>query len=188
MKEAKVVWWMVLLQGLALLLFGIFAVAWPSLTFIIFSYLFALYVLTAGVVNTVYGISGISRRRGWFLSLALGIVELAVSVYVLKTPFLTLAAFAAVLGITIIFQGIMGIIISFVDLTIGTRVLDIVGGVLGIIAGFFILRYPLTGGIAYAWVIGIYGLVAGAIRIAIALSAFPEIEKVSSSRVASAKR
>ncbi len=179
MKEVKAVWWLVLIQGITLLLFGLLTVAWPGLTFVVLAYLFALFVLTTGVVNTIHGIMGISKRRGWFLSLLLGIVEIAVSIYVLRVPNLTLTTFAAVLGLTFMIQAILAIIVSFVDITVESRVLDIIGGVLGIIAGFLILRYPLTGGITYVWVIGIYGLVAGAIRIALALSVYSEVEKVA---------
>lgn len=179
MREGGMVWWMILIRGIALLLLGLLAVAWPGLTFIVIAYLFALYVLVAGVINTVYGITGIGNRRAWFLSVILGIAEIAVSIYVLRVPILTLAVFAAVVGITFMLQGILGIIVSFTDRDVGTRVFDTIGGILGIIAGFFILRYPLSGGIAFAWVIGIYGLVTGAIAIATALTLLASISKIT---------
>ncbi len=185
MKGGRVLWWMILIRGIALLLLGLLAIAWPGLTLLILAYFFALYVLVAGIINTISGIVSINKRRGWFLSLLLGIIELGVGVYVLRIPGLPLALFIAVIGFTFMVQGILEIIVAFADRDVGTRVLEIITGILGVIAGFFILRYPLAGGIAFVWVIGIYGLIGGAIRIAIALSVYAEEE---AGKVAPAKR
>jgi uncharacterized membrane protein HdeD (DUF308 family) len=48
-------------------------------------------------------------------------------------------------------------------------VLTAIGGILGIVAGIIVLRYPIAGGLAYVWVLGLYALVAGSIYIALAI-------------------
>jgi uncharacterized membrane protein HdeD (DUF308 family) len=170
MKTENMVWWMVLIRGIVLLLLGIFAVAWPNITLIIAAYIFALYILISGVINTIHGISGAAARRAWFLSLILGLAQIVVGIYVLRGPALTLAVFILVVGFTFLLQGILEVIVSFIEKTTSERVLDIVGGIFGILAGFFILRNPVTGGLAFVWVIGVYGIVVGAMAIAMALS------------------
>jgi len=41
---------------------------------------------------------------------------------------------------------------------------------LSLVAGFVTLRYPLSGGLAFAWVLGVWGLVGGAMQVAMCLS------------------
>jgi uncharacterized membrane protein HdeD (DUF308 family) len=178
MKTLNMVWWMILIQGLALLLLGIMAVAWPNITLVIAAYIFALYILIAGIVNTIHGISGISARKGWFLSLILGLAQIFVSIYVLRNPSLTLAVFILVVGFTFLIQGVMEIIVAFIDKGAGQKTLDIIAGVLGIFAGFFILRYPVTGGMAFIWIVGVYGIVVGTIQLALAISVHHELKEI----------
>ena len=169
MKKIKTIWWLVLIRGIALLLMGLLAVVWPGITLIVLSYLFVAYVITAGIANIIFGIMSIGKRRGWFLNLILGIAEIAVSVYVLQSPLITLAIFVGVVGITFMVQGVLSIIIAFMNNDTGSRILNVIGGILALLAGFVILLYPLTGGLAFVLIFGAYGILGGSLLIAIAL-------------------
>ncbi|HEV2339358.1 MAG TPA: DUF308 domain-containing protein [Patescibacteria group bacterium] len=169
MKVLETLWWIALLRGVALLLLGVLAISWPGITLIVLAYIFAFYVLMAGIINVIHGIYGITQRRSWFLSLILGLIQIGVSIYVLRVPALTLATFILLVGFAFLMQGVLEIIIAFVEQDLGSRVIDIIGGILAIVAGFFILRYPISGGIAFVWVMGVYGLVVGSFVIAVAL-------------------
>lgn len=182
MNPIKTLWWMILLRGIVSLFLGILSVAWTSITLIILSYIFAFYVLALGIINTVHGITAINGRRGWFLSLMLGIAQIAVSIYVLQVPGLTLVTFILLVGLLFLAQGIMEIIIAFTDTDMGSRILDVIGGVLGILAGFFVLRYPVSGGLAFVWVMGVYGIVTGSLAIAAALSIHAVFEVIPSGK------
>jgi len=167
----KDLWWLLLLQSIALLLFGLVAVVWPGVTLISLGVFFAAYMLVTGVMDILVSIGAITHKRAWFLTLILGVIEIAAGVYVLKTPALALEAFIFAVGITFMIQGIISIIASFIDtVDAGLRVLEVVEGILGIIAGFIVFRNPVGAGIAFTWVLGVYGLIAGTIRIAVALS------------------
>lgn len=170
MDLIRAFWWLILLRGIALLFLGIIAVAWPGITLVILSYIFAFFILWTGIVNTVHGIVSIPHRNGWLLSLILGLIQIGVSIYILKNPLLTLATFILLVGFMFLLQGVLEIIAAFIDKDAGSRILDIIGGILGILAGFFVLRYPLEGGLAFVWVMGVYGIVAGSITIAASLS------------------
>lgn len=177
MELLRMIWWLVLIRGITLLFFGILAVAWPGITLVVLSYIFAFYILWTGVVNTVHGIVSVEHRRAWFLSLILGLLQIGVSIYVLSNPLLTLATFILLAGVTFFLQGVLEIAVAFMDKDTGSRVLDTIGGVLAIIAGLFILRYPIAGGLAFTWVMGVYGIVVGAFVIAAALNIHTVIEK-----------
>ncbi len=165
------VWWMMLLKGLALLLFGIAAIVWPDLTLVTLSLIFAAFLFISGVVNIITGIGTIAHRHGWFLKILMGILEVGVGVYLMKSPLVTAAVFILITGAIFIIQGIIALIAAFTDTDDpGARFLAIIIGILGIIAGFLIIRYPATTGLTYVWILGAYGIIAGALEIAGALS------------------
>jgi uncharacterized membrane protein HdeD (DUF308 family) len=168
--KTKNVWWILLLKGLLLVLFGLFTVFWPAISFIALSLVFALYILLSGVMNIIYGISGISAHRYWFLILALGIFEIGVGVFAINHPHITIAALALLIGFTFLIRGIFEIISAFDDMFLHAhRVLQSVAGALSIVVGLIILRYPIRGSIAFTWVLGIYALIAGPMLIALSV-------------------
>lgn len=165
-------WWMWLLRGLALLLLGFVAIAWPGLTLATLAIFFTVSLLIAGVVNIMTAISQMAVQRYWFLTLALGVIEIGFGVYVLKNPTLTISTFVLVLGFAILLRGILEAITAFEEAYQGsTRMLMLVTGALGVIAGFMILRYSPASGLAFAWVLGVYALISGAIILALSIEA-----------------
>ncbi len=165
------IWWMLLLRGITLLLFGFTAVVWPGLTFVSLAIFFSAYVLVSGMADILIAIGAASHKRAWFITFLLGVIEVGVGTYLLKYPGLALATFIAVAGFTFILQGIFAIIASFIDTQDpGMKILEIASGILGIIAGFIVLQNPVSGGIAFTWVLGVYGIIAGTLSIASALS------------------
>jgi uncharacterized membrane protein HdeD (DUF308 family) len=175
-SHLKEVWWLLMIRGLALLLFGAVAVVWPGLTLLVLSTLFAVYLLVAGVVDIVAGIRGEGRRPLWFLGLLLGLAELGVGVYLLKTG-LALSAFIAVLGLSLIAYGVIEMVMAF-DPGDTRRFMLIVAAALSIIAGFVVLRYPESSGLAFAWVLGLWGLVTGSIQVSMCLALRAGLEEL----------
>jgi uncharacterized membrane protein HdeD (DUF308 family) len=169
-KHLNEVWWLLMLRGIALILFGVVAVVWPGLTLLALATAFAVFLLISGVVDIISGIRAEGRRSLWFLTMLLGLAEIAVAVYILKTGLL-LATFIGLLGLTLIVVGILEIIAAFEPgEDPGRRFLLIVAGALGVIAGFAVLRYPVSSGLAFTWILGAWGLVVGAIQVAMCLS------------------
>ena len=179
-RHLREVWWLFLLRGIALILFGVAAVVWPDVTLVAIAIAFAVYLLISGVIHIIASIRGQNALGMWFLELLLGLAEIGVGVYLLKNK-LALAAFIAVVGIALIFYGILEVITAFEPgEDSGRRFLLIVGGALGIVAGFIVLRYPVSSGLAFTWVLGVWGLVVGAMQVAMALSLhhqFAELER-----------
>jgi uncharacterized membrane protein HdeD (DUF308 family) len=63
-------WWLLLLRGIAAIIFGLLAFAWPGLTLLTLILLYGAYALVDGVLAIVAAITGGRRRRvgGWLLS------------------------------------------------------------------------------------------------------------------------
>ncbi len=171
------VWWLLLLRGLALVLFGVVAVVWPGLTLLVLSTLFAVYLLIAGVIDIITGVRAQGHRGLWFLTILLGLGELGLGVYLLKTG-LALPTLIAAIGLALIVIGIIEIIAAFeTGEDPGRRFLLIIGGGLTVVAGFITLRYPAASGLAFTWVLGVWGLVWGALQIAMCLSIRSRVEE-----------
>jgi len=180
-RHLKDIWWLYMLRGIALILFGLVAVLWPGLTLIALATAFAALLLASGIADIIAAIRGIAHRGMWFLTMLLGLGELGVGVYLLKNHY-ALATFIAIVGLALIVIGVLEIIAAFEPgEDAGRRFLAIIVGALSIIAGFIILRYPVDSGLAFVWVLGLWGLIAGAVQVAMCLSLrqqFDELESV----------
>ncbi|MDB5170670.1 MAG: hypothetical protein JWO35_364, partial [Candidatus Saccharibacteria bacterium] len=49
------------------------------------------------------------------------------------------------------------------------KVFQAILGVVGVVAGIFILGQPAAGGVAFVWALGLYAIVLGTVGMAIAL-------------------
>ena len=69
-------WWVLLIRGIAAVLFGLAALLWPGPTLYVLIIFFGAYALVDGVFAIVAGIRGTGRRR-WLL-LAEGVLGVVV--------------------------------------------------------------------------------------------------------------
>jgi len=170
--KAKNIWWILLLRGILFLLFGIVATFWPAITFVTLAFVFALYIILSGVFNLIYGIMGIHHtHKYWFLMIVVGILEIGVGVYAFNNPLINIAALTLLIGFTFIIRGIFETIAAFEDIYGHShKVLLAIGGILGIIAGILVLRYPVAGSLAFTWVLGVYALITGSIFVALSMT------------------
>lgn len=162
--------WPTVLEGVLLALFGLVAIVWPGITVYSFTIVFGLYALFAGVMSVIGGIMNI--RRGWpaIGTIILGILLVAAGSYVIDHPNITALTLVLFIGFTFIIKGIFEIVSALAN-NYEHKALAIISGILGVLVGIILLRYPLGGGLAYVWVIGIYALVSGPMLIARGLGA-----------------
>lgn len=163
---AKNIWGLTLFRGVLLVVFGFMAVIWPGITFYVLSLLFAIYVLVAGAFNLAGGVASLSKGGAWFLRSVLGLFELGIGVYLLRSDIVVkLATFTIFVGLVFLVQGLVELVEAIANKDIGHRMLLGFTGIIGIIAGVILVRYPIHSGLAFTWVIGIYGLIAGTMTI-----------------------
>lgn len=163
-------WWVLTLRGAMAVLFGIAAVFWPGITLVTLLYLFSAYILVSGVLDIVHGISSISHRSSWFLTLILGFAELGVGVYLLRHPHVVFATLILLIGFMLIVRGIFEGVAAFSDSSTNTnRVMMLIASVIAIVAGIVLLFQPASAGVAFVWILGLYALIVGPIMIALSL-------------------
>jgi uncharacterized membrane protein HdeD (DUF308 family) len=170
-KAAKDLWWLLAVRGLALLIFGMTAIIWPDITLYVLALIFAIFLLVQGSVSIVSGIRSLTESKAWFLRTALGFVEVGIGVYLLSSEVATkVEVFVIYLGLVFVLEGIVEIVEAFANKDNGHRLLTGFSGILAVAAGIILVRYPITAGVTFTWVIGLYGIAAGAIGFVYGLS------------------
>jgi len=168
LEHVRSFWWVPLIDGIAALLFGFAAIFWPGLTLVTLVYLFSAYILVGGIADLVIGITSIGKRKDWIWMMFLGLLNLGVGVYLMRNIAVSIATFILLIGFYFIVRGIVSVVMAFTDGKTPTgRVLDIVVGLVSVMAGVFVLRHPATS-IGFVWVLGFYALVSGPVLIAAA--------------------
>jgi uncharacterized membrane protein HdeD (DUF308 family) len=158
-------WWLVLLEGIALIIIGLLLLTSPKATLAVLVQLLGLYWLIKGVFNII-SIFIDSSMWGW--KLFVGILGIIAGIIVLQHP---LWSAILVPTVAIIILGIEGIIIGIVEIIEAFRGAGWgVGllGVLSIIFGIILLLNPVIGAAALPYVLGIFGVVGGIFAIILA--------------------
>jgi uncharacterized membrane protein HdeD (DUF308 family) len=110
--------------------------------------------------------------RNWWLFLVVGVISILAGVLAIVYPDITLLALGIFVGVGLLFIGALDIAEAIAG-SPDSRALTSIVGVLSIIAGIVCLRRPGESLLALIVVLGIYLIVAGAIRF---IRSFSELE------------
>ncbi len=102
-----------IVMGLLEIGVGVAVWVWPGPTLLVIAFLIGWLLLFRGIVAIAGSISarGIMPYWGWVL--AVGIVEVLVSFYLLSRPGLTLVAAVLAIGLVAMFYGVIEIVLAF---------------------------------------------------------------------------
>jgi uncharacterized membrane protein HdeD (DUF308 family) len=170
MRVMQTYWWALTLRGVAALLFGIAAVFWPGITLLTLLYLFSAWILVDGTIRMFSGIGRLGHHQMGLLSVLGGFFELGVGVYLLRHPGVTFTTLILLIGFVLIVNGVLGVVgaLSGRDSATG-KTLNIIVGLLAALAGIVMLFQPAASGVAFVWLLGLYGLITGPMLIALSL-------------------
>jgi uncharacterized membrane protein HdeD (DUF308 family) len=161
-------WWMVLLRGIAAILFGILAISWPDLAVGIFVALFGAYALVDGVFAIIAAFQGDDRDRLWHI--ATGALGIIVGLIAWIYPGLTALSLLYFIGAWAVVTGVMEIITGIrLRKQITNEFWLILGGVLSVLFGILCWLSPRDSALALTVVIGIYAIIFGAILVIFSL-------------------
>jgi uncharacterized membrane protein HdeD (DUF308 family) len=162
-------WWLILLRGIAAIIFGVLAFIWPGITLVTLVLFWGAFALVDGVLALANAIMGGNMGSRWWLALV-GVAGIAAGILTFMWPGVTalllllfIATWAIVLGV---FQ-IVGAIRLRKE--IDNEWMLILSGVLSVLFGVVLLVAPGAGALALIWVIGAYALVFGLLLVAFAL-------------------
>jgi len=161
-------WWMLLLRGIAAVIFGVLALAWPGLTLLTLILVYGAFTLIDGVLAIIAAITGGAPAPRWWLAVV-GLLGIATGLLMFTMPGLTglvllyfIAGWAIATGV---FQ-----IVGAINLRkeIDNEWFLILGGIVSVLFGVGVMMAPGAGALALLWVIGIYAVFIGVMFIALA--------------------
>ncbi len=100
-----------------------------------------------------------ARNWGWIL--AYGVLLIIVGIFALVNPLATGLAVGVLLGSCFLVGGIISLGAAFQNVGWRSKLVDIVFGLLALVAGFICLVDPFGGAVSLVWVIGVFFLVNG---------------------------
>lgn len=110
-------------------------------------------------------------KRGWWLFLIRGVLALAVGVIAIVSPGATLAAVILLIGAFFIVDGIFSVAKAFsVMRSDASWWLQLVSGLLSIVLGVIVYRWPGETALTLGYLIGVWAIVTGALEIGVAIA------------------
>lgn len=174
-NSERELWIVLMIRGIALLSLGFTALIWPGITLVALAHVFAIFIVVIGVLDVVNGFRSLNSKSLWFLRVILGIAEIAVGLHLLQGDFvLTTVTFLQAAGLILLLQAIIETIVTIKsDAQAGLKFLALFSALIGFVVAFALLRYPVSSGLAFTWLMGLYGLLVGPIMIAASLAVRP---------------
>jgi uncharacterized membrane protein HdeD (DUF308 family) len=161
-------WWIIVLRGLAAVLFGIVAFVWPNVTLAALVLLFGAYVLVDGVLGLVVGLTRKSERRRWWVLALEGLAGIALGVLTFLSPQVTALVLLYGIAAWAILTGVLEIAAAIrLRKEIDNEVLLGLSGVVSIGLGVLLVLFPGAGAVSLIWMLGAYALVFGLILMAL---------------------
>ena len=162
-------WWLLLLRGIAAIVFGILTFVWPGITLLTLVLLYGAFALVDGICSVVAAVMGSVPGSRWWLAIV-GICGVVVGLLTFVWPGLTaflllifIAAWAIVVGIFEIIGAIR------LRKEIDNEWMLILSGALSVLFGIVLVMQPATGALALAWLIGAFAVLFGILNVAFAL-------------------
>jgi uncharacterized membrane protein HdeD (DUF308 family) len=160
-------WWMLLLRGIAAIVFGLLALAWPGMTLVTLILFYGAYVLVDGVLAVFAAITGGTPAPRWWLAVV-GLLGIAAGLLTFLMPGVTALVLLYFIAGWAIATGVFQIIGAIrLRHEIDNEWLLILGGIISVLFGGAMFAAPGAGALALVTVIGIYAIVIGVLLVAL---------------------
>jgi uncharacterized membrane protein HdeD (DUF308 family) len=159
-------WWLVLLRGIAAIVFGLLAWAWPGVTLVTLVLFWGAYALVDGVAALVGGWKTKDSGKPMWTVVLVGIVGIAAGIFTFLQPGVTAIALLILIAVWAIVQGVLEISAAIrLRKEIQNEWLLILSGVLSVAFGVLMILNPGAGAIAVLWLIGAFAVAYGALLV-----------------------
>ncbi len=159
-------WWVLSINGLIAMLFGIVAFRVPIETFKSFVFSFGILILVSGIILIIIGFHNMKKKKHWVFLLLEGIFNLAVGVVIIFNSKITIDLFMVFFGIWALVLGIgQGIIGIKLKNTKPGNMLLYFNALLCLALGIILFYNPFISDSIFKKITGIIALLAGIIII-----------------------
>jgi uncharacterized membrane protein HdeD (DUF308 family) len=177
-------WWALVLRGLAAILFGVLAFAWPGITLFVLVLFFGAYMLVDGIFAIVAAVRAAGEEDRWWLLLIQGILGVLAGLVAIFWPGLTALALLYFIAAWAIVTGIMEIVAAIrLRREIEGEWALALSGALSVLFGVLLVVLPAPAGLlSLVWLIGAYAVATGVLLLILAFRVRSEASKEAMAR------
>ncbi len=163
-------WWSFLLRGTLATLFGLIAIFLPGTTLGVMTIFFGAFLVVDGFVSFYVSLKGRGRGLNWGVLLLEGLLGIAVGIFTLIWPGITVLAIVLLVAFWAMVTGVLEIIaaVSLRNEIQGEWLLGL-SGILSILFSVILFVNPGIGAVTLIWLIGVYAIVFGVAMIFLGL-------------------
>ena len=164
-------WWLLLLRGIAAIVFGFLTWFQPGISLAALILLFAAYSMADGIFALWMALAGRDHDHRWVLALE-GLLGIGVGIMTFVAPGVTALAILFYIAIWSITTGVLRIVaaIALRKEIEGEWVL-ILSGLASVGFGVLLMAMPGAGALALLWVIAAYAIMFGVLLVTLAFRA-----------------
>jgi uncharacterized membrane protein HdeD (DUF308 family) len=156
-------WWLFGIRGIAAIVFGVLAFAWPGQTLTVLVYLFGAYVLIDGASLIAVVLTGdpLARTHKWAVT-GIGLIGIIAGIVTFVYPGLTALTLLYIVAFWAIGTGILqlGTAITVRNEMPGMFWMGL-GGLLSVVFGILLIAFPGDGLVSLVWLVGLWAVVFG---------------------------
>jgi uncharacterized membrane protein HdeD (DUF308 family) len=159
-------WWILVVRGVAAIVFGVLTFLWPGLSLAVLVIVWGAYALADGVIGLFGAFTG-PRTDGfpWWL-LITAIAGILAGIFTFMSPAITAIALLYLIAAFAIVRGVMTISAAIrLRKEIDNEWLLVLAGTASLLFGVLILLFPGTGALAIVLYIGAAAVVIGVLEI-----------------------
>lgn len=155
-------WWLIVLRGLAALVFGLVAIFWPGISLAALVMLFGAYALLDGAITLGLALRLPTGDPGRGILMVTGIAGLLIGLVSVLWPQVTVTLLIYILAAWLVLFGLIAIAHSLqMRKQVGAAWPVSRGGILLLVLGLLLLLFPNAVAVAATWVLGLLALLIG---------------------------
>jgi uncharacterized membrane protein HdeD (DUF308 family) len=162
-------WWLILLRGIAAIVFGVLTFIWPGITLLTLVLFYGAFALVDGVLAIAAAVMGGTPAPRWWLAI-IGLLGIAVGILTFAWPGVTALVLLLFIAGWAIATGVLQIVGAIkLRKEIDNEWLLIAGGALSVLFGLILVVQPGTGALTLLYVIGAYAILYGILLVFLSL-------------------
>ncbi len=156
-------WWVLLLNGICAIVFGVLAFTWPGVTLLALVTLYGVYCLADGItaIGATIGAKD-NAGRSWWQMLFVGVLSIAAAITAFVWPQITAVALLIIIAIWAIMRGVFEIVAAIaLRKVIDNEWMLGLAGAASVVFGVALIARPGLGALALIWMIGAFAILRG---------------------------
>lgn len=171
-------WWLLLLRGIAAIIFGMLAFAWPGVTLLTLILFYGAFALVDGVLAIIAAITGGAPGPRWWLAIV-GLLGIAAGLLTFLMPGLSALVLLFFIAGWAIATGVFQIIGAIqLRKEIDNEWLLLLSGIASVAFGVLLAAQPGAGALTVLWLIGAYAIVFGVLLLMLAFKTRKFVSKL----------